>query len=92
MKKLFLLLLAAIIFSGCAGTRFSWDDARKIKAGMTTNEVTQLIGFPNDIASTGDMVRYTWVFVNGITFSNRTLSIAFKDGKVAETPKIPESF
>lgn len=91
MNRLILAIVGAILISGCAGTPFEWDAARKIKAGMTINEVTELVGTPNNIRTQGDAVRYVWVYVNSFQGS-RTLVVEFKDGKVINAPPIPDNF
>lgn len=85
--------VAALIWlAGCAGTDFEWDAARKLKVGMTSSEVEKLIGPPNSVKSTPNGMLWVWVHVNTFAGTSRTLSVPFKDGKVAEVPQIPESF
>lgn len=91
MTRSILALIAALLISACAGTPFEWDAARKIKAGMTVNEVTQLVGTPNNIRAQGETITYVWVYVDSFQGS-RTLVIEFKDGKVLKAPPIPDSF
>lgn len=78
--------------AGCAGTAFKWSDARKIKTDMTTQEVVQLVGRPNNIKSADGKIIYVWVYVNTLSGTNRTLRVDFKDDKVIAPPQIPESF
>ena len=93
MKRFFLIFSLIIFLSGCfAGTPFKWDNARQLKKGMTTEEVYQIMGTPYRVVATDDIVRCVWVYVDGITFANKSLSIDFKDGKVAQVPPIPEGF
>ena len=93
MKKIFLLSTVVLFLAGCfAGTPFKWDNARQLKKGMTIEEVYQIMGTPYQVVATDDIVRYVWVYVDGITFANKSLSIDFKDGKVAKIPPIPEGF
>jgi len=91
MKYALLVLITALMLSGCAGTPFEWDAARKIKDGMTTNEVTTLVGPPNNVRAQGDTIRYVWVYVDAFQGS-RTLVVDFKDNKVVQAPPIPDSF
>ena len=86
------LVLAASLMAGCAGTAFKWDDARKISPGMTTAEVTNLMGQPNTVRSVGDVLIYVWVHVNMLNGTTRTLRVDFKDGKVISAPPVPDSF
>lgn len=93
MKSLsFALVLAISVVAGCAGTPFKWDAARKISPGMTISEVTQLVGPPNTVKATGDVLIYVWVYVNSLNGTTRTLRVDFKDGKVIASPPIPDSF
>lgn len=91
MNRLILAMLAAMLISACAGTPFEWDAARKIKSGMAINEVTSLVGTPNNVRAQGDTVRYVWVYVDSF-HGSRTLAVEFKDGKVIKAPPIPDSF
>lgn len=90
MKK---LITCAMVFllAACAGTPFKWEDARKIKEGMSTQEVSALVGTPNSVHAQGDVLRYVWVYVNSFE-GTRTLVVDFKDGKAIKAPPIPEEF
>lgn len=90
MRTLAAILLAATI-SACAGTNFTWDTARQLKPGMTEQEVTAIMGPPYLVQSrSGELV---WVWSYADTFAGvKTVSVVFKDGKVAQAPAIPESF
>ena len=89
MKRLIMVL--AVALTACAGTPFKWDSARKIQPGMTTTEVSEIMGPPHTVSSSGDNLRYVWVYVNSFT-GTRTLAVDFKDGKVLKAPPIPDSF
>lgn len=91
MRKTFIVLIA-VLLAACAGTPFEWDSARQIRPGMTTSEVTKLVGAPNNVHAQGETVRYVWVYVNGLSGSTRTLVVDFKDDKVIQAPPIPASF
>jgi len=90
MKQLIFAFVFAAL-AACAGTPFKWDDARKITEGMTTKEVTALVGAPNSVSSHGDSLIYVWVYVSSFSGS-RTLTITFKDGKVTKAPPIPAEY
>lgn len=93
--KIRLALLAAAcaaVLSGCAGTRFSWDAARQIRAGMSTSEVKELMGTPNNVRSTPEALIYVWVYVNTLAGTTRTVRVDFRDNKVIQAPVIPEEF
>ncbi|MFN7042266.1 MAG: hypothetical protein ACK4OH_14020 [Acidovorax temperans] len=91
MKKAIATFLVALL-TACAGTAFKWSDARRITAGMSIAEVTQIMGAPNTVKSADGQLIYVWVHVNGMTGSTRTLRVDFKDGKVISPPPIPDSF
>ncbi len=91
MRHLILVAVTTALVAGCAGTPFEWNAARKIKDGMTTNEVTALVGPPNNVRAQGDAIRYVWVYVDAFQGS-RTLVVEFKDNKVIKAPPIPDSF
>jgi hypothetical protein len=93
MKKHFIpsILLAASLLSACAGTQFKWNDVRKINAGMTSEEVIQIMGQPNGIYSQEGKLIYSWYSASLIN-GNRVVRIEIKDNKVTEAPAVPNSF
>ena len=93
MKKLFpaIILIASVFFTGCAGPQIKWSDARKIKSGMTTEEVTQLLGEPNSVFSRDGKLIYSWYSVS-LANGSRGIRIEFKDNKVTDAPAVPDSF
>lgn len=92
MKKLSVLLILTAVLLGCAGTRFSFDSARKITVGMTEANVTDLMGKPYSVVSRGVDQIWIWSQANGMTGSHQSISFVMQDGKVKSVPKIPESF
>jgi hypothetical protein len=82
----------ALVLSGCAGTSFSYDEARKIKVGMTEDQVTQIMGPPYSVVSRADGQMWIWSHANGMTGASRVISFRMVDGKVVEVPTIPSSF
>jgi len=92
MKRFALMIVAALMISACAGTPFKWGEARKIKEGMSTQEVTAIIGAPYSVSAVDDVLRYVWVEVSMWDYSTKTLRIDFKDGKVVKSPPIPAEF
>nr|WP_286948254.1 outer membrane protein assembly factor BamE [Pseudomonas sp. UBA6718] len=84
------LLMFAI--AGCAGTNFSYDNARRVKVGMTEAEVTQLMGQPYSVVSTPGGQMWVWSHANGFSGSSRSISFKFDQGRVTEVPSIPASF
>lgn len=88
---IFILLIS--LLGGCAaGTYFTWEDARKIEPGMTTAEVTKLVGPPYSVTATpnGELF-YVWVYVQPFG-GTKTLRVDFKDNKAIMAPPIPDSF
>ena len=82
----------ALVLSGCAGTSFSYDDARKVQVGMTEEQVTQIMGPPYSVVSRADGQMWIWSHANGMTGASRVVSFRMVDGKVVEVPTIPTSF
>ena len=85
VKNIFPIIAACLTLSGCAGTNFEWDNARQIKAGMTEQEVTNLMGAPYLVRSESGKLTWVWSYAN--TFDGvKTVSVVFVDGKVTEPP------
>ncbi len=87
-----LIAAAALALSACAGTPFTWDSARQIKAGMNQEEVTSLMGPPYLVKSQNGGVTWVWSHANGLSGATKSVSVVFVDGKVVEAPPIPDSF
>jgi len=88
--------LATIFFSvvflgACAGPQFKWSDAGKIKSGMSSEEVTRIMGDPNIVASRDGKLFYTWAS-RGMCQGSRAVTIEFKENKVTDAPAVPTSF
>lgn len=91
--RLISLLLVTLVLGGCVhGTQFNWDQARQIRSGMTTAQVSEIMGKPYLVKSGNGMVRYVWTAVDGLTFETKTLAVDFVDGKVVNPPPIPTEF
>jgi len=82
----------ALLLSGCAGTSFSYDDARKVQLVMTEEQITQIMGPPYSVVSRADGQMWIWSHANGMTGASRVISFRMVDGKVVEVPTIPMSF
>jgi len=91
MRALVTLLLIAAL-SGCAGTNFSYDNARKVQVGMTEAQLIQLMGRPYMVTTRGNEQMWVWSRANGFTGLSRAVSFKMKNGVVSEIPVIPESF
>lgn len=84
-RLLFLVLLVSTALAACAGTPFSWENARKIQPGMTSNEVTAIMGQPYMINVSGNKTIYTWSYAEAFAGS-RAVSVVFVDNKVNQAP------
>ena len=84
-------MLAITLLSACAGPQFNWSDASKIKSGMTTEEVTKILGDPNGVTSNDGKLFYTWTS-RRMCKGSRSITIEFKENKVTEAPAIPSSY
>jgi outer membrane protein assembly factor BamE (lipoprotein component of BamABCDE complex) len=93
MKK-FIAMMAVLVLTACAGSgSIKWDDARKLKVGMTEKEVTAVMGSPYQAQGQKDGT-YTWVWVdvNLMRGGSQKMTAEFKKGVVVSIPEIPESF
>jgi hypothetical protein len=90
--KVVAAIIVATTLSACAGTPFKWSEARNIKEGMTTQEVTAIMGAPYSATAVDGLLRYIWVDVSMLNYSTKTLLVDFKDGKVTKAPPIPAEF
>lgn len=84
------ILSSAVFLSACAGPQFKWSDAGKIKSGMSSEEVTQIMGEPNAVASRDGKLFYTWAS-RRMCKGSRAVTIELKENKVTEAPAIPTS-
>ncbi|MHB0844759.1 outer membrane protein assembly factor BamE domain-containing protein [Stutzerimonas nitrititolerans] len=91
MRSIAALLLFCVLISGCAGTNFSYDQARRVQVGMTESEVVRIMGSPYSVTSRGNEQMWVWSHANGFGAA-RAVSFKFADGRVVEVPSIPESF
>ncbi len=86
--------MAVLVLTACAGSgSIKWDDARKLKVGMTEKEVTAVMGSPYQAQGQKDGT-YTWVWVdvNLMRGGSQKMTAEFKKGVVVSIPEIPESF
>lgn len=91
MKRI-LAAAAVALLVGCAGTQFTWDQARQIKQGMSEDQIVALMGKPHTVRSSNGQQVWVWVWVNTLAGSTKTVSVVMVDGKVKEAPEIPKSF
>ena len=85
-------ILSTLFFlCGCSSPQFKWSDAGKIKSGMSSEEVSRIMGDPNVVASRDGKLFYTWAST-GICKGSRAVTIEFKENKVTDAPAVPTSF
>lgn len=86
-----ILIVAFVVLTGCAGTPFQFDEARKVKVGMTESEVIGLMGRPYMVSSSNG--QQVWIWSHASVFSQaKSVSMIFRNGKVVSVPDIPTSF
>lgn len=95
MKKL-IAVLAISLLAACAGSgSIKWNEARKLKPGMTEKEVSELMGRPYQAQVVGNDGTYRWVWVDVNLMRGggpEKMTAEFKNGVVVSVPVIPESF
>lgn len=89
-----ILCIASLLLalSGCAGTNFTFDQARQVKVGMTASEVTSIMGRPYAVNSRDGAEIWVWSRANGFTGSSRAVSFTLRNGIVENVPVIPDDF
>ena len=76
---LLLLSVAVLTLAGCGGGKeFTDADFKKVKKGMTEDQVKEILGSPFDEAEVKDIKRKWW------KVGEKYYSASFKDGKVEE--------
>jgi outer membrane protein assembly factor BamE (lipoprotein component of BamABCDE complex) len=92
MKRIAVLLGAAMLAGCAAGTPFKWETVRQLKAGMTQDEVAAAMGRPYSATTRGDETIWTWSYANGMTGSNRAASLVFVGGRLVQPAEIPSNY
>ena len=89
LRTLFLSSVLLLAF-GCAGTNFSYSDARQIKAGMTTDQVIAVMkGKPNVTEVHGSETHFVWAYGN-LAGQAKQLRVRFDGGgRVIAAPVLP---
>ena len=96
-RTMLIALGSLVLLFGCfaVGTNFKWKSVRTLEIGMSKAEVTELLGPPYQVNSLrtaqGDKEVWVWVYVDAF-MGSKSLSLTFIDEKLAEIPKIPDSF
>lgn len=91
MRNFILYAFFAAFLMGCAGTKFSYDNARQVEVGMTEAQLTNMMGRPHTVVSRGDEQMWVWSYANAFGGA-KSVSFKVKDGVVVEVPTIPASF
>lgn len=92
MRAFLASLFLVATLSGCAGSPFTYDQARQIKVGMPESQVSEIMGRPYQVVARGEEQMWIWSHANGLTGASQAISFKMKDGRVAEVPVIPASF
>lgn len=82
-----LTCLTLVILTSCAtnGRDFSFDDARRIRVGMTETEVLAIMGSPTNKSVSLDSEIWMWIYVSVGPFSppdSKSFSVKMQDGAV----------
>jgi hypothetical protein len=85
--------IAALLLTGCVsmGTNYDPDAIDRLRIGMTTAEVIQLLGQPNQVVNNSDGTqRLVWVHSTGSMFGANARSVGLPfgaDGRLTEIPR-----
>lgn len=84
MRRHLRTLVAAltIAIAGCAGTPFKWEDASKVRNGMTEAEVTTILGKPYSRTQSGARSVLTWSYADAFGSAAKAVSFVFDNGRV----------
>jgi len=74
------VIALTLLLSSCAGTPFQWEDAAKVRNGMTEAEVTAILGKPYSRSQSGNATILTWSF-SGLG-ETKAVSYRLVDGRV----------
>lgn len=92
MRHILISAVLAAAAAGCAGPRFSFDDARRVQVGWTVEQLQRAMGRPYRVVSRHDSQIWIWSHANGMTGAARSVSFVVRDGAVVVTPAIPTDF
>lgn len=84
-------IFLSLCLAGCAGTKFSFDDARRVQVGMTEAQLQEILGAPAAVVARGDQVVWVWSYADAFTGS-KSVSFVIKDGLVVSVPNLPATF
>ena len=98
MRKLFVMLLAAMLVFSCShvkgsfrnvdGKEYDLDKMEKVKTGMTLDEVTALVGEPFSVTELGDTEVHTYFMVRERVDKDKALGVFSVEKKTTETYEV----
>jgi hypothetical protein len=84
MKRIAVVLVAAMLAGCAAGKDFSMENVDKLKPGMTTEEVKAIMGPPYGVTVMGERSIWTWTRYG--TFEGmKSATVTFVNGKMDNT-------
>ena len=86
-----LAIALSLCLVACAGTKFSFDDARRVQVGMTEAQLQEILGAPTAVVAKGDQVVWVWSYADAFTGA-KSVSFVLKDGVVVSVPNLPVTF
>jgi outer membrane protein assembly factor BamE (lipoprotein component of BamABCDE complex) len=94
ISRIIAITIIAFGLAACAAGSGSidWNAARKVKEGMTKEEVTALMGNPYSVTTKGKEEQ-VWVWVHVKPFAGAShAALTFKEGKVKQAWEVPPDF
>ncbi|MBL7989297.1 MAG: outer membrane protein assembly factor BamE [Chlorobi bacterium] len=86
-------LIVCNVAAGCLPTsKFNMENARKVKSGMTEEEVIALIGEPTSVSVNPMYTILMWSYVNRITRQYQTVTLYSKDGKIVSLQELTNQY
>jgi outer membrane protein assembly factor BamE (lipoprotein component of BamABCDE complex) len=80
MKKIIFILLASLLLASCQKTA---DDVRKVKVGISTNDLKYVMGEPHTIRVQNGLEEWFYTYQSEGFFSKRSgLNVEIKNDKV----------
>ena len=92
-RTVFAVSMATFIAACVAkrGTYVEWEDANKVRNGMTQEQVIALMGEePNTVVGNGEELIWSYAQVNALTGGTYSRAIKFKFDKNGRTYDVPE--
>lgn len=95
MKNQITIAITALLLSmaGCLpASKFTMENARKVKTGMKESEAIELLGEPTSINLTPMFAVLTWSYVNTFTGQYQVVTFYSKDGKIVSQQEITKEY